>query len=300
MKNKKTFLISLSVFIVFIVVSAILYKTLSSKLPTNQLPQQGEQSDNESENGQTKNKAQDFTIYDTDGNAVNLSDKLGKPIVINFWASWCPPCKMELPHFNEVFEEVGDDIEFMMIDMVSGRETEEKGKAHIEEKGYGFPVYFDTDQDAAYEYGITSLPTTLFIDKDGYIVAGAKGMINKETLLKGIDMIKDKENNNPQKITGEQAKQMFEELDKDDYVILDVRTDEEYRTGHIDGAVVVPNDEIQQEIEGIVDDKDKTLFIYCRSGNRSAAAAEKLAKMGYTSIYDFGGIIDWEYDIVSE
>ncbi|MEG1994166.1 MAG: hypothetical protein RR048_04585, partial [Oscillospiraceae bacterium] len=79
MKNKKTFLISLSVFIVFIVVSAILYKTLSSKLPTNQLPQQGEQSDNESENGQTKNKAQDFTIYDTDGNAVNLSDKLGKP-----------------------------------------------------------------------------------------------------------------------------------------------------------------------------------------------------------------------------
>ncbi|MEG1994167.1 MAG: rhodanese-like domain-containing protein, partial [Oscillospiraceae bacterium] len=211
-----------------------------------------------------------------------------------------PPCKMELPHFNEVFEEVGDDIEFMMIDMVSGRETEEKGKAHIEEKGYGFPVYFDTDQDAAYEYGITSLPTTLFIDKDGYIVAGAKGMINKETLLKGIDMIKDKENNNPQKITGEQAKQMFEELDKDDYVILDVRTDEEYRTGHIDGAVVVPNDEIQQEIEGIVDDNDKTLFIYCRSGNRSAAAAEKLAKMGYTSIYDFGGIIDWEYDIVSE
>lgn len=138
-----------------------------------------------------KMKAPDFTVYDKDGKEVRLSSLFGKPIVLNFWASWCPPCKGEMPHFNKVYADVKKDVIFMMVDMVDGqRETADKGKKYVEDQGFTFPVYFDTDQEAATVYGIASIPTTIFIDKDGYIVTGAQGAIDEETLLKGIGYIK--------------------------------------------------------------------------------------------------------------
>ena len=96
-----------------------------------------------------------------------------------------------MPDFNEVYIEKKDEIQFMMIDMVDGqRETKEKGLKYIEDKGFSFPVFYDTKQSASNIYGIRSIPTTIFIDKDGYIITGAEGAINKETLLLGIDYIK--------------------------------------------------------------------------------------------------------------
>jgi thiol-disulfide isomerase/thioredoxin len=93
--------------------------------------------------------------------------------------------------FDEVYAEVGEDINFMMVDLADGqRETIEAGTQYIEEQGFSFPVYFDTEQEAAYAYGIMSIPTTLFIDKDGYIVTGAVGAIDAETLRKWIDSVK--------------------------------------------------------------------------------------------------------------
>ena len=138
--------------------------------------------------------APDFTVYDQEGNAVSLSDFIGKPTIVNFWASWCGPCKMEMPDFNEKYKELGEEINFLMVNMTDGaQETIEKAKAFVEESGYSFPVYYDTDLDAAMTYGVSSIPSTFFIDAEGHAVAWAQGMIDGETLQKGIDMLKGTE-----------------------------------------------------------------------------------------------------------
>ncbi len=87
--------------------------------------------------------------------------------------------------------------------------------------------------------------------------------------------------------------------ENDDYIIVDVRTFEEYCEGHIPGAINIPNEDIVDNEPELLTNKDQMILIYCRSGNRSKQAAEKLANMGYTSIIEFGGIIDWTGDVVT-
>ena len=82
-------------------------------------------------------------------------------------------------------------------------------------------------------------------------------------------------------------------------IILDVRTQQEYDAGHIEGAILLPNETIADTPPDALPNKDAEILIYCRSGNRSAQAAKKLVAMGYTNVYDFGGIIDWPYDVVT-
>ena len=139
--------------------------------------------------------APDFTVYDIDGNAISLSDFIGKPVIINFWASWCGPCKMEMPEFEEKFNELGGDIQFLMVNLTDGnRETIDTAAAYIEESGYTFPVYFDTDQNAAYTYGVYSIPSTYFMGADGSAVAMAQGAIDGTVLDRGISMIYSPDN----------------------------------------------------------------------------------------------------------
>ena len=89
-------------------------------------------------------------------------------------------------------------------------------------------------------------------------------------------------------------------LDSEEGIILvDVRTPEEFRDGHIPGAILLPVDEISTNAETVIPDKEATYFIYCRSGNRSAAAADQLVEMGYENVYDLGGINDWPYETVT-
>jgi phage shock protein E len=98
-------------------------------------------------------------------------------------------------------------------------------------------------------------------------------------------------------ITAEQGKAM---MDEDSAIILvDVRTQEEYSEEHIPNALLVPVDELESLAPNMMPDKDATYIIYCRSGNRSATAAQNLVELGYMNIYDMGGIIDWPYDTVS-
>jgi len=86
----------------------------------------------------------------------------------------------------------------------------------------------------------------------------------------------------------------------DEIIILDVRTKEEYDAGHIKGAILVPNETIIDEQPDLLPDLDAEILVYCRSGNRSAQAANKLLAIGYTNVVDFGGIIDWPYDVVKD
>jgi rhodanese-related sulfurtransferase len=86
----------------------------------------------------------------------------------------------------------------------------------------------------------------------------------------------------------------------DEIIILDVRTQEEFNEGHIPGAILIPNETILDEQPALLPDLDAEILIYCRSGNRSAQAANKLIAMGYTDVVDFGGIIDWPYEIVTD
>lgn len=96
-----------------------------------------------------------------------------------------------------------------------------------------------------------------------------------------------------QKITAEEARSRIDS--GDDVIILDVRTEEEYLTGHIPGAILIPNETIGDKKPELLPELDAEILIYCRSGNRSAQAAKKLISLGYTKVYDFGGIIDWPY-----
>jgi rhodanese-related sulfurtransferase len=83
-------------------------------------------------------------------------------------------------------------------------------------------------------------------------------------------------------------------------IVVDVRTESEYKEGHIEGAILIPNETIIDTPPEELPDFDSEILVYCRSGNRSQQAAEKLVKMGYTNVSDFGGIIDWPYETVTE
>lgn len=190
MKSKRTLIIIVVIFVALLAGASIMYNQLQNKVSSQQMDVHEVQGDNEI--GTTsKELARDFTVYDANGDVVHLSDFAGKPIVLNFWASWCGPCKAEMPDFNEQYKEVGDSIHFVMVNLTDGyRETVQTASEFINEQGFEFPVYYDKDYDASLKYEVYSIPTTLFIDAEGYIVAEATGMIDAEKLKSGIEKIK--------------------------------------------------------------------------------------------------------------
>ena len=210
MKNKNTLLIILLVFVLLIGGAYALYNKLGQDVTVEQMivhatsqptakPEKEEVIPENGPTAETETSAQeepgdilapDFEVFDKAGNPVKLSSFFGKPIVLNFWASWCGPCQSEMPDFNEKYAELGGDVHFVMVNMTDGaRETIEKASAFIEKNGYDFPVLFDTKSEAALTYGAYSLPTSFFINAEGHVIAQAVGAIDAATLQKGIDMI---------------------------------------------------------------------------------------------------------------
>lgn len=191
MKQKKTVLVLLLAFVLLLGGAYLLYTRLEGSVNTYQLSAQETRAPDGTAASETPGPvpAPDFTVYDEAGNEVRLSDYRGKPVVVNFWASWCGPCRMEMPEFQEKHLELGGEVQFLMINMTGGRETVETARHFIAGQGYTFPVLYDTEGDAAVTYGAYALPTTYFIDAEGYAIAQARGAINSETLQAGIDMI---------------------------------------------------------------------------------------------------------------
>ncbi len=148
----------------------------------------------ESETDVPENLAPDFTVLDRAGNRVSLSSLRGKPVVLNFWASWCDPCKREMPDFDAAYKKYGEDVQFMVVNLTDGQsETREVAARFIDAMGYTFPIYFDTEFQAANAYRVQSIPATYFIAADGSLVTHATGQIGSELLEKGIGMILDAE-----------------------------------------------------------------------------------------------------------
>lgn len=136
------------------------------------------------------NTAPDFTVLDMDGQEVRLSDLFGQRILINFWATWCPPCRAELPYFEEAYQKYGKDIVFLMVDLTDGsRETIDGVKAFAAEYGYSFPVYYDTEFSAAYAYGIDAIPQTYAIGPDGNVLMSQVGSMSKDRLKEFTDAL---------------------------------------------------------------------------------------------------------------
>lgn len=118
------------------------------------------------------------------------------------------------------------------------------------------------------------------------------------SVLSGCRMNSNSSDISYTKITAEEAKDMIDE--DNSIIILDVRTEQEYKSGYIEGAILLPDNEILDKAEEIITDKSATILLYCRSGRRSVLAADRLVELGYTNVYDFGGISDWKYDIVTD
>lgn len=143
------------------------------------------ENENQSQEGNTEyTEAPDFIVWDQEGKQTSLKEILeGKPAVINFWTSKCPPCREEMPDFEELYQELKDQVQFIMVDGIGCMgETEESGRAYMEEQGFTFPVYYDKEMDAVITYGIQAFPTTYILNSDGELVTGGSGMISKATL----------------------------------------------------------------------------------------------------------------------
>lgn len=187
MKEKFKWLIMVIMLVAFLGVAAQGYKFLMSKYESVNLYESKEQ---EKEDPEERYEVPNFTLLDEQELKVEFTKFLGKPVIINFWASWCPFCLEEMPYFETVYQEFGDQIQFMMIDSIDGvRETKEKGQAYLEKFDYTFPVFFDTELEATLSFGIQGYPATFLVDEEGYFVAWINGMTDEKTLRLAVDLL---------------------------------------------------------------------------------------------------------------
>ena len=134
--------------------------------------------------------APELTMTDTEGQTLTLADFRGKPVLLNFWASWCGPCASEMPAIQSAYEQYGDQIQFVAVNMTGmGGETEPSALSLIQQNNYTFPVYFDVDSSAAVAFGVTSIPQTYLIDAEGNIIGGLRGAMSDNVLAEGIQML---------------------------------------------------------------------------------------------------------------
>ena len=137
--------------------------------------------------------AVDFTLTDQYGNTHSLSDYKGKTIFLNFWATWCPPCRAEMPDIQKIYEtaDTEGDNALVVLGVAApnyGNEKDEEGiKQFLKDNGYTYPVLMDTNADLFESYGVFSYPTTFMIDKDGNVFGYASGQLSEDTMRSIIE-----------------------------------------------------------------------------------------------------------------
>ncbi len=192
MKNTVKWIIIAILLVGLLAGATALYNKYSEDFNMNNQVQQEEKTsdvEQKTETQDNKNSAPDFTVVDYDGNKVKLSDYKGKPVVLNFWATWCYYCKVEMPDFNEAYKNY-PDVQFLMVNATgTNGETVESAKAYVEQEKYEFPVLFDTMYEANQAYRLSSFPMTVFIDAEGNVVSSRVGMLTKEALENEIKKI---------------------------------------------------------------------------------------------------------------
>lgn len=129
--------------------------------------------------------APDFTLETLSGESMRLYENGGKPSLVNFWASWCPPCKLEMPHIQEAYEKYGDRVNFLMVDLTFN-DYFDGMKKYVEENKYTFPVLLDETGDVAADYQILPIPTTFIVDEKGVIVRKFQGAMTRDQIMDAI------------------------------------------------------------------------------------------------------------------
>ena len=205
-KNTRTLLITLISFIVILVIAVVAYNALKDSAPSvsftpeitvNEnssvqveapvISQQESAVEQEQQAGKDEAVMPDIPLTRLDGTTTSFDAvREGKPAIINYFASWCPPCKQELPHFQQAYDQWGDQISFIFLDSLDGqRETLETVKAFVRDFPFTGPVYYD-DGTFAYMFQTNSLPTTVFFNADGTVLKGYLGFVSEEVLQKDI------------------------------------------------------------------------------------------------------------------
>ncbi|WP_110113313.1 TlpA disulfide reductase family protein [Bacillus sp. CGMCC 1.16541] len=128
-------------------------------------------------------KAPTFTLPLLGGNDVNLSDYQGKKVILNFWATWCPPCKAEMPEMQKFYDQYSDDVEILAVNLTSSERTVDAVDQFLKERGFTFPVLLDEQEEvSSKQYKILTIPTTYFIDESGVITKRINGPMNYEQM----------------------------------------------------------------------------------------------------------------------
>jgi len=132
------------------------------------------------------NLAENFTLTDSNGNQVSLTDFRGKNVYINFWASWCGPCKSEMPDIQKISQEYKDDLIVLAVNVGDSQNTVQD---FITQNNYDFTVLLDTNMDVARQYQITTIPVSIFINKDGVIISKRIGAISESQMKSYIEKL---------------------------------------------------------------------------------------------------------------
>jgi thiol-disulfide isomerase/thioredoxin len=135
-------------------------------------------------------KAVDFQLDSMGENQVRLSDSLGKPLIINFWTTWCPPCKKEMPEIQRFYEDYKNEVDVFAMNITSNEVNISDVEKYVTTGGFTFPILFDTDGIFRF-YEVLNMPTTFFIDEDGVIVGRHTGELDYEKLVEAKEKLFD-------------------------------------------------------------------------------------------------------------